>query len=42
MSINGKEKDCLKRLILLCGECHKKVHKDNNHEYNPKNYKNER
>ena len=40
--INGKEKDCLKRLILLCSCCHQKVHKDKSHEYNPKNYKNER
>ena len=36
--IFGKEKTCLERLILLCGDCHSKVHKNKKHKMNPKNF----
>lgn len=38
-SIKGKEKTCLDRLVLLCGCCHGKVHKNKKHHMNPKNFK---
>ncbi len=37
-SIRGHELEHLDKLLLLCGKCHDKVHKDIKHKYNPKNY----
>jgi len=37
-SIRGQELKHLDKLILLCGDCHKKVHNNKSHKFNPINY----
>jgi len=41
-SIVGNELQHLDKLVLLCAKCHKEVHNNKNHKFNPKNYKNVR
>jgi 5-methylcytosine-specific restriction endonuclease McrA len=36
-SIRGKETQFLQCLVLVCGDCHEKIHKNVKHMYNPNN-----